>query len=498
MIQPWQVTPSPGDGRRSVGILTARTEGLPPFDNRGFYRRLIRAGRPLGLSVFVFTPHDLPEGDDVITGYRYNEAARRWERTDCPLPALVYDRCFSLSREASVLYRAALRRLQAEPGVRLLGSPLPGKWDVHRHLERDGRFTALLPRTEPLTLRALAAWLQEHDEVLLKPQAGSQGRGVLHVRRGALRAGAQPTRRGEAAEAAYSVRGRDARGREVSRGFADAAALGQWLRGFVRGRRYLLQQYLQLQTEAGAAFDVRALVQKDGSGRWQLTGTAVRQAPAGSVTANLHGGGTAAPAEAFLAGRFGAQRGAALHRELCRLAAELPEALEAGYGRFAELGIDFGVDRDGRLWLLEVNSKPGRSVFTLLGDARAAEAALLRPLQYAASLLPAAGRGAGHGMQRAAAPPAPAALAALHADALPPADAHASLLADAPPPAAAHASLLADASPPAAAHASLLADASPPANRPGFRPSAARAPRPLPWIADRVTKPAAAVSSADD
>ncbi|WP_277714094.1 YheC/YheD family protein [Paenibacillus mucilaginosus] len=120
----------------------------------------------------------------------------------------------------------------------------------------------------------------------------------------------------------------------------------------------------------------------------------------------------------------------------CRLAAELPEALEAGYGRFAELGIDFGVDRDGRLWLLEVNSKPGRSVFTLLGDARAAEAALLRPLQYAASLLPAAGRGAGHGMQRAAAPPAPAALAALHADALPPADAHASLLADAPPPAA--------------------------------------------------------------
>ncbi|WP_426452047.1 YheC/YheD family protein [Paenibacillus sp. S-38] len=472
MLHPSRAFPPPGDGRRSVGILTARTSGLPPFDNRGFYRRLIRAGRSLGLSVFVFTPHDLPEGDDVIAGYRYNEAARRWERTDCPLPAVVYDRCFSLTAEASALYRAALRRLQAEPGVRLLGSPLPGKWDVHRHLAQDGRFTALLPRTEPLTLRALTAWLQERGEVLLKPQAGSQGRGVLHVRRGALRAGAQPSRTAEGAKTAFTVRGRDARGSAVSRGFADAATLGQWLRGFVRGRRYLLQQYLQLQTEAGAAFDVRALVQKDGSGRWQLTGTAVRQAPAGSVTANLHGGGTAAPAEAFLAGRFGTQRGSALHRELCRLAAELPEAVEAGYGRLAELGIDFGVDRDGRLWLLEVNSKPGRSVFSLLGDAKAAKAALLRPLQYAASLLHAAGHVASPGVPRTDAP----------------ASRLAAPRADAPAPAAVTAAMHSGAAAPAARLAAPRANVA----------AQASAQRPLPWIAGRITRPSAVMNSADD
>ncbi|MCZ8518366.1 MULTISPECIES: YheC/YheD family endospore coat-associated protein [Paenibacillus] len=373
-----QDTYLPGSVRRFVGILTSRTEGLPPFENQGFYRRLIQAGQPLGLSVFVFTPQDLPEGGDGVTGYSYNAAGQRWERMDYPLPGVVYDRCFSLTRGASALYRAALRKLQAAPGVRLLGTPLPGKWAVHRLLERDGRFTALLPRTEPLSLKTLAAGLREHGEVLLKPEAGSQGRGVLHVRR---------TPPGTRGAAAFSVRGRDAGGRAVSRGFADAAALGQWLRGFIRGRRYLLQQYLQLQTEAGAAFDVRALVQKDGSGRWQLTGTAVRQAPAGSVTSNLHGGGTAAVAQTFLAAAFGAERGAALHRGLCRIAGELAEAVEAGHGRLAELGIDFGVDRDGRLWVLEVNSKPGRSVFSRLHDTGAAAAAVRRPLQYAACLL---------------------------------------------------------------------------------------------------------------
>ena len=38
------------------------------------------------------------------------------------------------------------------------------------------------------------------------------------------------------------------------------------------------------------------------------------------------------------------------------LSAQLPSLLEEGFGRLGELGIDFGVDTKGRVWILEVNS----------------------------------------------------------------------------------------------------------------------------------------------
>ena len=53
------------------------------------------------------------------------------------------------------------------------------------------------------------------------------------------------------------------------------------------------------------------------------------------------------------------------------LSAQLPSLLEEGFGRLGELGIDFGVDTKGRVWILEVNSKPGRRAFTLTGDGHA-------------------------------------------------------------------------------------------------------------------------------
>ncbi|MED4601859.1 hypothetical protein P9314_14260, partial [Paenibacillus validus] len=70
-----------------------------------------------------------------------------------------------------------------------------------------------------------------------------------------------------------------------------------------------------------------------------------------------------------------------------QLADTLPEVLESRHGRLAELGIDFGVDTGGHIWMLEVNSKPGRSIFTYLRDDKARLAAVANPLRYADYLL---------------------------------------------------------------------------------------------------------------
>lgn len=368
-------------GGRTVGIMTTPAEHSPPFENRGFYRRLCLLGPRLHLTVYVFTPNSVDWEREQVTGYIYEASAKQWVQSTFPLPSIVYDRCFFTTRRQYADYRETMRRLQRHPNVRLLGGGLKGKWDVQRLLasDRNGRFNRFLPQTELLrSMRTLADWLREHGEAVLKPVGGSQGRGVLHVRRTAGPGGSAP---------AFTVRGRDARNRAISRGFADGAALAAFLRRLIGRRSYLVQRYLALHTREGDAYDVRALVQKNGTGRWQLTGLAVRQGQGGSLTSNLHGGGTACAAEPMLAREFGRARADAILADLRQLANLLPEALESRHGRLAELGIDFGVDTGGHIWMLEVNSKPGRSIFTYLRNDKARLAAVSNPLRYADYLL---------------------------------------------------------------------------------------------------------------
>ena len=93
---------------------------------------------------------------------------------------------------------------------------------------------------------------------------------------------------------------------------------------------------------------------------------AVRQGAPGSVTSNLHGGGHAEDAESFLRGKYGTEAAKAIVATAREIALRVPDVLEQYHGRLAELGVDLGVDADGKVWILEANSKPGRSAFAAL------------------------------------------------------------------------------------------------------------------------------------
>ena len=59
--------------------------------------------------------------------------------------------------------------------------------------------------------------------------------------------------------------------------------------------------------------------------------------------------------------------------------------LDDKVGPIGEVGIDFLIDQGGKVYLIEVNSVPGRNLFHILPDIR--ETAIKRPVQYAQHLL---------------------------------------------------------------------------------------------------------------
>ncbi|WP_199615683.1 YheC/YheD family endospore coat-associated protein [Paenibacillus alkalitolerans] len=357
-----------------VGILVRRTGGAVPFAESAFFRRLSVAGRRIGIKVYVFSPDWIDWKSRTVRAFAYNHVNKTWIRRSFPLPSVIYDRAFFRTRQQYLWYKSQISKLLSIPGVKLLNLGLTGKWDVYQMLKDDEKIAEALPRTELYRSHSTAlSWLNEYGAFVLKPHGGTHGKGVMRV--SCVRPGL------------FEVCGRDGFNRQFRRRFIRTKDLFQWIARVTRGRTYLIQQYLQLATDGGIPFDVRALAQKSGDGSWTVTGTAVRFGPPGSLTSNLHGGGSAGDAIPFLIREYGEEKAASVLESIHELALAIPPVLEQRHGPLVELGIDFGIDRLGRVWVLEANSKPGRSSFRRIGDKNVRVAAVTSPIRYARYVL---------------------------------------------------------------------------------------------------------------
>ncbi|WP_052088025.1 YheC/YheD family protein [Paenibacillus wynnii] len=352
-----------------LGIMTCRRSGTPPFTESSFYSHLCRVAPLYDLKVIVFFPDQINTASKTVTGMNWRNG--EWVSLETALPDIIYNRCFYGSQNDRNEAAAALAAL---PQALSWSRGVPDKWGVYEILKRSRRAAVLLPETLLYTgRRRLSNMLAEREYgVFLKPSAGTHGKRTLHAlkqRKGGL-----------------SVRGRDGENAVFYHNFQNQNDGFDWIDRFIGSRRYIMQPYLQLTNQSGQPFDVRVLIQKNGRGLWELTGMAVRLGNRGSLTSNLHGGGTAIPILPFLQEEYGSA-GQYIKEQLTEEAAILPPLLEAACGRLGELGLDFGIDGGGRITLLEANSKPGRTVFQRTGDKRAERHALENPLRYARHLL---------------------------------------------------------------------------------------------------------------
>ncbi len=345
-----------------------------PFTEISFYRRLSLEGTKLGLRVFVFSPCRIEWALDKVWGYLYSPKTRSWNKLLFPLPDLIYNRCFYRGRQQYMDHRPNIHKLIEHTDIRFLGSGLRGKWEVQQALWKEPAFRPHLPPTDLYRgPKTILPWFKTKRQVFLKPQGGSQGRGILHV---------IWKDRGH-----YVIKGRDPNNQMLQLHFTQSLTLFQWITRFIGRKKYIIQPYLTLTNYLDEAYDIRSLVQKNGSGLWQITGIAVRRGQRGSITSNLHGGGTAEEVRPFLEAEFGGMRSDELIARIQQLSLQIPPILEEHHGRLFELGIDFGIDHEGRIWILEVNSKPGRAVFAQLKDKPAIFKSIFHPVSYARYIL---------------------------------------------------------------------------------------------------------------
>jgi glutathione synthase/RimK-type ligase-like ATP-grasp enzyme len=355
-----------------IGIMVSESQINLPFAQQRFFVHLSQIGAKWGFLVYVFSPLQVDCASISVQGCRYLPTGWIWKTF--PLPDLIYDRAFFGNKQQYQRHMTALHVLQQLKKTPYLGRSLKGKWAVHKVLIKHPLISAHLPVTELLREPSqLFHWFNEYPSIVIKPESGSQGKGVLVITK--------------TTAADYSLLGRNLQNQSISKHLANSFSLRDWLIDFMGKRSYLLQRYLRLQTEQGVAYDIRVLMQKGSNGQWNQTGMAARVGEPTSITSNLHGGGTATEVFPWLTKQFHANRAQAILDKINALSALIPPFLEQHFGRLAELGLDIGVEPDGGVWVIEVNSKPGRTAAHCFSNPNAFNQAMSNPMLYARYLL---------------------------------------------------------------------------------------------------------------
>jgi len=366
---PFGLKGDPKMPRLILGILTLYLNGAGLLEERKIYEYMTIEGDKLDMQVIVFTPSDVQANEKKVRAHVFDTKNKKWIRQWTSIPQLVFDRC----RIQKSNRMKELRNFKSTfSNIHYINRPLGNKWTVHQKLLSSPYIEKYLPHTIKYTKNSdLIQMLKKHHFVYVKPVNGTGGRGILRIER----------QSGQSVK----IEGRDHYRRIISPRTISNITLREFLTKWnVTSTTYLVQQGIPLMLRNGRVHDYRILVQKDGSGNWVLTGGAGRIGAARSITANLHGGGSAV-AMTKLMQRFVNPdvNHVSVQEEINKLAITVADFLESQGYQLCELAIDIAIDTNGRIWIIELNPKPSREVFREIGELDRYLESIRRPLEFA-------------------------------------------------------------------------------------------------------------------
>lgn len=371
-IRPGEVVIGPLIGVLANPRWNDKAHTVRPSQQLPAIQKLLEIGAEEGALCYVLGARDIDFQRMRATGFLWD--GRSWTRHILPLPDTIYDQVISRKLEFQKQHQQARRRLSELYGPRIFNDGFFDKWQIHQWLSQDPATRTRTPATQRATsLQGMAQFMEKHPVTFFKPIHGSLGLGIIRVQR--LASGYQ-----------YAMK--RARGDPRTGHGSTSLEVARALRRVVLGRPYVMQQGIEVALYRTRPFDVRILLQRDGTGEWKRTKAFVRVAKAGDFTSNLRSGGEALPMDTVFREVFpGASQARRVRRSILRLARDVAETMERQSGkRFGELGVDLGVDQHGNAWVIEVNSKPWKTPDTVRGRRDLVDLAFRRPMAYAIHL----------------------------------------------------------------------------------------------------------------
>lgn len=312
---------------------------------QSYIEEMARNAESCQIEIFRFVPSFINPHTLMVTGKKYNSTEKSWVESEFPIPSFIYDRCFYGEDPHSKQCLPIVSWLKSRKDITFLGYGLPNKLELYHSL-KDTPLSSYLPISQAVEDPGMVVQtLASIKRIILKPINGSQGYGIYYVKRN---------------EKSYQVK--TEKNKEIiTRIFPNEIKFCQWVFSLIKKHNYLLQPYLELYNNELQPFDIRVLLQKNEHGVWGERGRGVRIGSTGGILSNLSAGGRVVPFKSWLS-TLPATKSDYIRQECNYILTHLPALLEQKFMPLFEIGVDIGIAKNGSLWILDINSKPGRKV----------------------------------------------------------------------------------------------------------------------------------------
>lgn len=290
--------------------------------------------------IYFFTKGEINLENKIIKGYYYNTLGRKWAIDNFPIPNIIYARQFS--SEVQEIFK----NFKNIKYINNNKEPI-NKGGVYSKLAKHLEIKQYIPDTRVYkSFEDVKEMLSKHRFVFLKSFRGSSGIEVLSI---------------EKFKNHYEVNFYSKKDNDQKKfRLYNLSDLKLLINKFFINKGFIVQQGIRLLRYKGHKMDIRVYIQREKLGQWKVTMYLARLAKGSSnITNSTIGGECVRYDEVYdtLAISSG-QTQLPTKKEVGKTTIKIAEYIEKEYGELGELGMDIGIDEEGKIWFIEANLGP--------------------------------------------------------------------------------------------------------------------------------------------
>jgi hypothetical protein len=228
------------------------------------------------------------------------------------------------------------------------------KWEMYKLLIKHSIKNIKIPETRLLADDSLASMITDYPLLYIKPIAtwGGSDISTIQMNRGFLE---------------WTLQGKE----EII--FKDLKEAYNEINQYYHNKTSIIQRGIPAIHYDGRPFDIRTHLYKELDGSWIYAGDLIRIGGEGSLVSNIGiSNGSVKPTDGVISLLFTEQKPYFSKDLLKTVSFDICKMLDS-YHSFTEVGLDFALDQNGNLWIIEVNTddlkgSPDRELFSLLPD----------------------------------------------------------------------------------------------------------------------------------
>ncbi|MCC9088999.1 MULTISPECIES: YheC/YheD family protein [Bacillus] len=313
---------------------------LSPQHEEAFTRQLAKAASSFDLEVVRFTPLDLKPASNLIQGQKYTND-KGFAAAEFQIPDLIYDRCLYQHDAQSKQAKPIMEWLKMYPKTIFLNTGIPNKMVLFEQLR-------LLPSLQPYL--PVCSLLKEPSDLLNMVRSGGYCK---------MQSLSQ-----QQAASTYFISLKDKTTFTVQLSseqvitFSRPSEVERWCKKFVG--RYFLQFFNTSDQKDFLFNEIRVFLMKDSQNQWNSMGIHTKSPVENSLLSNAQNSNHVVGFDHYLHSLQPHIKELLLD-DIASIQSSLPAYIDKTYSPCFEFAVDLLHTNEGRLFISNIRSKPGRS-----------------------------------------------------------------------------------------------------------------------------------------